>query len=209
MIVSEGPVAVIGAGGHAKVVIGALLAAGRAVAGVWDDDPAKLGDTLLGVPVLGPTADVSRGATRLAVLAVGDNRARHRLAASLDLDWVTVIHPRAWVHPSVRLGAGSVVFAGAVVQPDTVVGRHAIVNTGATIDHDCAIGDFAHVAPGVNLSGGVRVGEGTLLGVGSCAVPGARIGAWAVVGAGAVVVDEVPDGATVVGAPARSARTDR
>jgi sugar O-acyltransferase (sialic acid O-acetyltransferase NeuD family) len=206
---NEGPVAVIGAGGHAKVVIGALVAAGRAVAGVWDDDPAKLGGTLLGVPVLGPTADAVRAGFRPAVLAVGDNRARQQLAAALDLDWVTVVHPRAWVHPSVRLGEGSVVFAAAIVQPDTVVGCHAIVNTGATIDHDCEIGDFAHVAPGVNLSGGVRVGNGTLLGVGSCAVPGARIGAWAVVGAGAVVVDEVPDGATVVGAPARPAGGSR
>jgi sugar O-acyltransferase (sialic acid O-acetyltransferase NeuD family) len=204
-MIDDGAVAVIGAGGHAKVVIGALAAAGRAVAGVWDDDPAKLGGTLLGVPVLGPTADLIRGSTRLAVLAVGDNRARYRLAASLDLDWVTVVHPHAWVHPSVRLGPGAVVFAGAIMQPDTVIGRHAIINTGATIDHDCEIGEFAHVAPGVNLSGGVRVGDGALLGVGSCAVPGARIGAWAVVGAGAVVVDKVPDGATVVGAPARPA----
>ena len=202
-MIDDGAVTVIGAGGHAKVVIGALAAAGRAVAGVWDDDPAKLGGTLLGVPVLGPTAGATRGGRRPAVLAVGDNHARQQLAAALDLDWVTVVHPRAWVHPSVRLGAGAVVFAGAIVQPDTVVGRHAIINTGATIDHDCEIGEFAHVAPGVNLSGGVRVGDGTLLGVGSCAVPGARTGAWAVVGAGAVVVDEVPEGVTVVGAPAR------
>lgn len=34
--------------------------------------------------------------------------------------------------------------------------------------------------------------------------PGLRIGRWAVVGAGAVVVRDVPDGATVVGIPARA-----
>jgi len=199
----EGPVAVIGAGGHAKVVIATLLAGGVEVGGILDDDVGKLGTKVLGVPVLGSVSSLSALGFAAAVLGIGDNRTRQRLATDLAAEWVSVVHPTAWVDPSVEIGAGTVVFAGVVIQPDTVIGRHAIINTGATIDHDCSIGEFAHVAPGVNLSGGVSVGEGALLGVGCRAVPGARIGAWAVVGAGAVVIDEVAAGTTVVGAPAR------
>ncbi len=196
-------VVVIGAGGHGKVVVATLQAAGVKVAGIYDDDPGRLGDEVLGVPVVGAARELGTATGRPAVLAVGDNRARQRLAAELPLAWVSVVHPSAVVHPSVRLGPGSVVFAGAVVQPDTEIGAHAIVNTGSRIDHDCRIGDFVHVAPGVNLAGGVVIEDGSFIGIGSCAVPGVRVGAWATVGAGAAVVRDVREGTTVVGVPAR------
>ena len=48
------PVAVLGAGGHAKVVIATLQAAGRTVRGCFDDAVGAHGTSILGVPVLGP-----------------------------------------------------------------------------------------------------------------------------------------------------------
>jgi len=199
---SAEPVVVIGAGGHGKVVVSTLLAAGIPVPCVLDDDREKWASEIFGVPVRGPVSDeVEPG--RLAVLGIGRNEERKRIAEALNLDWATVIHPHAWVHPSVNLGAGAVVFAGAIVQPDTVIGRHVIVNTGALIDHDCEIGDYAHVAPGVKLSGGVRLDEGVFLGIGSCAIPGVHVGEWTTVGAGAAVVNDLPSGVTAVGVPAR------
>jgi sugar O-acyltransferase (sialic acid O-acetyltransferase NeuD family) len=197
------PVVVIGAGGHGKVVVSTLLAAGIRVPCVLDDDEEKWGSEIFGVPVRGPVSDeVEYG--RIAVLGVGQNEERKRLAGALELDWATVIHPQAWVHPSVHLGAGTVVFAGAIIQPDTVIGRHVIVNTGALIDHDCDVGDYAHVAPGVKLSGGVRLDEGVFLGIGSCVIPGVRVGKWTTVGAGAAVVNDLPSEVTAVGVPARA-----
>jgi sugar O-acyltransferase (sialic acid O-acetyltransferase NeuD family) len=201
---SAEPVVVIGAGGHGKVVVSTLLAAGFRVPCVFDDDREKWGSEILGVPVQGPVSvsdEVEH--RRLAILGIGQNEERQRFAEALNLNWATVVHPRAWVHPSVRLGVGTVVFAGAIIQPGTVIGRHVIVNTGALIDHDCEIGDYAHVAPGVKLSGGVRLGEGVFLGIGSCAIPGVRVGEWTTVGAGAAVVDDLPSKMTAVGVPAR------
>lgn len=202
---------VLGAGGHGKVVVATLKAAGFIVAGVYDDDPYKWGQQVLGVPVVGSTELLAGGATCPAVLAVGDNRARSEIARRLGqaCTWVTVIHPNAYVHPSVQLGDGTVVFAGAVIQPDAVVGDHCIVNTGATIDHDCVIGSFSHIAPGAHLAGGVRVGVGTLIGVGSALIPGVSVGDWSVVGAGAVVIRDVQDKTTVVGVPARPLGEER
>lgn len=194
-------VQVVGAGGHGKVVIATLQAAGFEVVGVFDDAFDGGERHILGAPVLGRATDLARGVP--AVLAVGDNRARAALAARLEATWVSAVHPRAWVHPSVRLGHGTVVFAGAVIQPEASLGRHSIVNTCASIDHDCQLGDFVHIAPGCHLSGGVRCGEGALLGVGSCARPGASVGAWTAVGAGAAVVGELPDEVVAVGVPAR------
>lgn len=197
---------IIGAGGHAKVVIATLRAAGVSPRGIFDDDIGRRGDTVLGVAVVGTLLDAGTLAPedRRAIIAIGSNAVRKRIAEALpDFTWERVVHPGAIVDSSARIGPGSVVFAGAVVQPDVALGAHVIVNTGARIDHDGAIGDYAHVAPGCALGGDVRLAEGAFLGVGVCVVPGRTVGAWATVGAGAAVVRDLPDGVTAVGVPAR------
>lgn len=195
-------VVVVGAGGHASVVIATLQAVGTPIVCAVDDDPDRIGGEILGVEIRGPVAAAPDFAGR-GVLAIGGNRTRQSLATELELDWIAAIHPQAIVHPSASIGPGSVVFAGAVVQPHTKVGAHAIINTGARVDHDCRIGDFCHIAPGVSLAGGVVLGEGVLMGIGSCAIPGVRVGDWTRVGAGSAVTAELPDSATAVGSPAR------
>jgi sugar O-acyltransferase (sialic acid O-acetyltransferase NeuD family) len=199
---------VIGAGGHAKVLVATLEAAGHRVVGLYDDREATWGNTVLGRPILGPPASL-RGEDVRAVIGVGDNRARARLAEDLRLDWVTIVHPAATVHPSVVLGKGSVVFAGAVIQPDARLGEHVIVNTSASVDHDCVLGSYVHVAPGAHLCGAVKIGEGALFGVGASAIPCVEIGAWSIVGGGAACVRAVPDEVVVMGVPARIVRPAR
>ncbi|HEX5854428.1 MAG TPA: NeuD/PglB/VioB family sugar acetyltransferase [Thermoanaerobaculia bacterium] len=195
-------VVVIGAGGHAKVVVATLQAAGRSIAGIYDDDRSRHGAELMGIPIRGPVEEAVRAGLPM-LIAVGDNRARRELARRLQGEFATAVHPTAVVHPSCRIGPGSVVFAGAVIQPDSILGEHVIVNTAASIDHDCRVGAFSHLGPGVRLCGSVTLGEGALLGVAAAAVPGSRIGEWSVVGAGAVVTKYVEPGLTVVGIPAR------
>lgn len=196
---------VVGAGGHAKVVIATLQAAGFDVEAAWDDDARRRGGEILGVPIRGPIEAVPEQAT--VVVAIGSNAARRAVVARLpQRTFVPVAHPSAVVHPSAVLGAGTVVFAGAVLQPDARLGEHVIVNTGASIDHDCLLEDFVHVAPGVRLAGSVSLKEGVFLGIAASAVPGVEVGAWATVGAGGVVVTPIPAGVTAVGCPARALR---
>ncbi|MCH7666744.1 MAG: acetyltransferase [Acidobacteria bacterium] len=197
---------VVGAGGHAKVVVAILQAAGRGRLLVFDDDSETWGTKLLGVPILGSIASITRAAEEIpeaAIVAVGDNRLRANLASMLDLAWTTATHPSAIVHPSVSIGPGSVVCAGAIIQPGTLIGHHVIVNTAASVDHDCELGDFVHVAPGARIAGGVHIGAGTLIGIGSSIVPEVAAGKWVTVGAGATVTGDLPDGCTAVGVPAR------
>jgi len=192
-------IVVIGAGGHAKVLISTLTARGFSIAAVFDDDDTKWGMDAQGTRV----SRIERERGGRGVIGIGDNAQRRDMARALNLEWQTVVHPSAFVHSSAKLGRGTVVFAGAVVQPDAVIGDHVIVNTGATIDHDCTIGDYAHLAPGVHLSGSVHVDEGAFLGIGSVVIPGVKIGRWSTLGAGAVATRDLADGVTAVGVPAR------
>ncbi len=194
---------VVGAGGHAVVVVATCHDAGLEVGGVYDDDRSKWGQAVLGVPVRGGIAQAERAGAPV-IVGIGDNRARQRVASTLQTQFATVIHPTAYVHESVAVGPGTVIFAGAVIQPRTRIGAHVIINTRACIDHDGIIGDFALIAPGVALSGAVSIGEGTLVGAGASAIPGACVGAWARIGAGAAVVKNIRDNVTAVGVPARA-----
>lgn len=197
-------VAVLGGGGQGKMVVSTLLAAGRKVKGVYDDDRSLWGRSVLGARVRGPLSEFLSAPNGPALLALGDNRLRKKIdQENSKIEWTTAVHPKAVIDPTARLAPGCVVFAGAVIQPDAWIGRHAIINTGATVDHDCRIGDFSHLAPGTHLCGQVVVEEGALMGVGSVAIPLMRVGAWSTVGAGAVVLGAVAPGQRVAGNPAK------
>ena len=200
---------VVGAGGHAKVVLALLRALGRPVGVVVDANADRHGTTILG-HTIEPESALRAQPDRRVVVAVGNNAARKRVADRLAADgfrFATLVHPTAWVAPTARVDEGAVVFAGVVVQPDVVVGAHAILNTGCSVDHDCVVGAFAHIGPGARLCGAGQVGDGVLVGVGAVVIPAVRMGAWATIGAGAAVVSDVDAGVTVVGVPARPVRT--
>lgn len=201
-------VVVLGAGGHAKVVIETLEEDGRyRIAGCTSAGEAGL--TLLGYPILGCDDVLPRlyqSGIEYAIAAIGDNAIRRRVslwARELGFRLASAVSSRAAVSRRASLGEGTLVVRGAIVNAGATVGDGVIINTGATVDHDCVVGSYAHVAPGVHLAGHVHVGEGALVGVGACVLPGVRIGAWARVGAGAAVIADVPEGATAAGVPAR------
>jgi len=196
---------VIGAGGHAKVVVSTIFAAGMTVTAIYDDDKEKWGGEILGCKILGPLSMIDFSSGESAIMAIGNNYVRMRLASRFEkLDWVTIIHPEAYVHSSVHIGTGTVVFAGAVIQPDAFIGNHCIVNSGATIDHDCVIGDYVHISPGANLAGDVKIDEGAFLGIGSAAIVGITVGKWTTIGAGGVIIHDIPPNAVAVGVPAKA-----
>lgn len=208
------PVVVIGAGGHAKVLIAALRRLKVRILGATDADAARHGQTVLDVPVLGgdETLSVHDPAAVLLVNGLGTvdetgaRRAIYERFSTRGYRFATVVDPLALLAGPVEIGDGAQVLAGAVVQPGTRLGVNCIVNTRAAIDHDCVIGAHAHIAPGVTLSGGVWVGEGAHVGTGASVIHNVRIGAGSVIGAGAAVIADVPDGTTAVGVPARVLR---
>jgi len=193
---------VIGAGGHAKVVVDTCRAAGWTVLGTADANPNR---TVSDLPHLGPPEKLRVGSGVRAVIAVGSNTARRNIALRLEgcLNWTSIVHPAATVSPRARVEEGVVIFAGAVVQTDTVVGRHAILNTGCRVDHDNNVGAFCHVAPGAVLAGAVTLGEGVFVGAGAVVVPNLTLGEWGTIGAGATVVRDTGPALTYAGIPAK------
>ena len=211
----SGPLLILGSGGHAKVLVDALLLGSRPIAGLVDAACERIGSTLLGLTVLGDDSIVSRYSHSEIQLVNGVGSIRSNLLRRQIFERFTaagyafaqVLHPSCLVADSALLGEGVQVMAGAIIQAGSQVGKNTIINTGAIVDHDCHVGAHAHLAPGVTLSGGVRVGDGAHIGTGAIVIQGVRIGEGSLVGAGAVVVRDVPPESTVMGVPAREAQS--
>ncbi|MBT9587766.1 acetyltransferase [bacterium] len=201
-------IALIGAGGHGKVVCSIARRLGYQVLGYYDDG-CSLGDMVLGAPILGRFEQA-----RLAPedcwlhVSLGQNQLRAQRFLVLK-SWgrrvATLIDPSAVLDETVEVGEGTVIMPGVVVNVDSRIGRNCILNTSCSLDHDGRLEDHVHLCPGSHLAGTVTVGEGAMLGTGVSVIPGCTIGAGTVVGAGAVVVRNLPAHLTFVGIPARPA----
>lgn len=207
-------IVIIGAGGHGKVVLDILRAAGEyEPAGFVDSSPGRAGGTIGGLPIFGPANVLPKlwqRNIRAAIVAIGDSRARQQYAAVLRehrFELINAIHPTASISPTATLGRNVVVAAQAAICTDARIGDSVILNTASVVDHECEIGDGAHICPGAHLAGRVRVGQAAWVGLGANVIQCLSIGEHSIVGAGAVVIRDVPAHATVVGVPARVIRT--
>lgn len=203
------PLVVIGAGGHAKVVIELLRFEGWNVVACTDADPTPR--LVLGVPVVGDDDQLERlrsTGVEAAFVALGANAVRQRVGLQLlDIGFALPSATRlaAFVSPTARIGRGVAIMAGAVVNAAADIGDFSILNTQAGVDHDGRIGVAAHIGPGCSLAGCVGIGARTFLGVGCSVIPHILIGDDVVVGAGSVVVRNLPNGVKAYGRPARIA----
>lgn len=198
---------IIGAGGHAKVVIEACnLSNPQLVLNVVDQSSDKV-DTLLFEKYRVTLLDFSSNLPNICHIAIGNNKIRRGLfnyIKQLNRSLHSVLHPDALISPSARIHDGSFIAARTVIAAESIIEPGCIVNHGAVVDHDCHIGAFSHIAPHSTLCGGVRVGEGVLIGAGATVLPMVKIGKCAVIGAGAVVTSNIPEGKTVTGIPGKA-----
>lgn len=200
---------VIGAGGHANVVVDVLLSCGYQVLGFLDDDLEKQGKMFWGYKVIGIIDDYSKfdeNRENAFVVAIGDNCLREKFFVKLIGDKrniINAVHESAIVNKNTEIGIGTVVMPRAIINVGAKIGANCIINSGAIVEHDCVIGDHCHIAPGTLLGGGVQIGAKSFLGLGSTVIPYKTIGENSILGAGAVAVCDIMPNSKFVGVPAR------
>ncbi len=187
---------IIGASGHGKVVEEIARLNGYKVKGYLDDAPIE--------GILGKVSDAENFKDCNFVIAIGNNCIRERIAKeNEELNFVSLVHPKAVVSESATIGKGTVVMAGAIINPDAKVGNHCIINTGAIVEHDNEIADFVHISPNATLCGTVKVGERTHVGAGVTVKNNISITGDCIIGVGSAVVKDIEKAGVYVGVPAK------
>lgn len=204
------PLILVAASGLAREVLALVRAhGGYEVVGFLDDDVARHGTTLDGVPVLGGLDAVTEHPEAELLVCAGKGASREQIVDRLDelgvfpIRYTTVVHPTVDVPSGCEVGVGSIVLAGVALTAAVTVGSHVVVMPNATLTHDCVLQDFSTVCAGVTLGGSVVVGRAAYLGMNASVRENVRVGQGATLGMGAALLQDQPDRATWVGVPAR------
>lgn len=206
------PIFILGAGGHAKVVLECLQQNPEIeMSGFLEIDKKLIGTSLLGFPIFDQEIILKKYNAKNILLANGIGSVNISTVRSeqfkklkkMSYDFHTLIHTTSYYSKDVMIGEGSQLLARSIILTGTKIGCNTIINTSASIDHDCLIGNHVHIAPGAILSGGVLIEDNCHVGVGATIIQGIHIGQNSLIAAGAVVVENIPENSRVAGVPAK------
>jgi sugar O-acyltransferase (sialic acid O-acetyltransferase NeuD family) len=208
-------IVVLGAGGNSLGILDAIAAINAIsptykVEGILDDIPANQGRVVLGAKVIGTIEDAPKlDAGWRFVNGISSVASFREIPAIVERSRIptqrfeAIVHPRATVAASARVGPGSAILAGSVIAPEAIIGSHVIILQNTTVNHHSRVGDFVTLSAGITILGYIEIGRNAFIGGGVTMAPMVKVGEGVLVGAGAVVIRDVPAGKVYAGNPAR------
>ena len=161
----------IGAGGHAKVVMDCL---DHPAYGFVDYEVEEF----FGLKKLAEITGDYSGLISFGAVEPQELERRHRVFLnykSQQIKFITAIHKTAIIAQDAVIGEGNMIGAGVIINSGVVIGSNLIINSGAIIEHDVVIGDGSHVAPGAIILGTAKIGKTTMIGAGAVILPEAVV----------------------------------
>ncbi len=195
------PLLIIGAGGHASVLVDILRQQKREILGIVSPEMDVTRKVFQGIQHYSSDDDILNFESESIMLVNGigslpKSNLRSKIYdkfVALGFKFSQVVASDAKISDFAELSDGVQVMQGVIIQAGTIVGANTIVNTGAIIDHDCNIGMFNHIAPGVTLSGQVQTEKGVHIGTGASVIQSVSIGKNSVIGAGSTIAKDVAE----------------
>ena len=207
---------IIGAAGHAKVIIDIFEKDHTYEIIGLIDVKSKVGQSLVGYPILGTEEDlpkfIEQNPDSKIFIAIGDGWVRHLVVERIkkiipDVSFANAIHPSAIIAKGVKIGVGIAIMAGSIINTDSVIGDFVILNTNSSLDHDGVMDDFSTLSPNAVAGGGVSIGAFSVVSIGAVILHGKSIGTNSIIGAGAVLTKNCESNVTMYGIPARKIRS--
>ena len=147
---------ILGAGGYGRTVADVAAQIGTYSEIRFLDDNSQAED------VLGRCTDYIVYADENTVFypAFGNNEGRVSWLKRLSENGckiATIVHPTAYVSPTVHMAEGNVILPHAIVNTGCELKTGCIVNCGAIVDHGCILEEGAHVCLGAIIKAENRI----------------------------------------------------
>ena len=194
-------IAIIGCGGHAKVLVDIInLLDNYNIIGFYDD---KTKDNFYKYPILGNINDLNNGdKSYYYIIGIGDNLIRKQIFDKFNyLNWDILIHPSSIISKYAKINKGSVICAGAIIQTEVIIGENSIINTNCNIDHESIIGNHVSISPGSVICGKVIIHDLCFIGANCTIIQNITIGKCSIIGAGSVIIRNIKENLKIVGNP--------
>jgi sugar O-acyltransferase (sialic acid O-acetyltransferase NeuD family) len=135
----------------------------------------KVGERLLGYPILGTDEEILFFKKEVDVfhisigqIGLSDKRANlFNILEKQGLKFPVIVSPLAYVSKHAQIGDGTIIAHHVIVNACATIGKNCIINTKSLIEHDAIIGDNCHIATGAIINGGVNVGRDSFIGSGA------------------------------------------
>lgn len=207
---SQKPLVILGAGGHAVSVANVGISAGFKIAYFIDENKKQA--QLLGYSILDNISNLKNITDFYFAIGVGDNASREVLRNKLqlifpDAQFPCLIHSSAIISHFTHIGSGTVIMPNAVVGPNSQVGNFCLINTQSSLDHDCVMLDYSSLAPGVVTGGSVKIGLRSAISIGATIKHGIQIGNDCVLGSSSYLNKDLSNNQVAYGIPAKYVRS--
>lgn len=143
------------------------------------------------------------------IIGIGEPSSREKLYWKLsqhEIQLATLIDPTALVSPRVKISSGSIICEFSSIHADVSIGVNCLVQPYCVVGHDTQIGDHSVLSPHCAPGGSTVFGKRVFAGMHSSIKEKLTIGDDAIIAMGAAVFQNLPEGVTVVGNPARITR---
>jgi sugar O-acyltransferase (sialic acid O-acetyltransferase NeuD family) len=178
----------IGGGGHCRSCIDVIEETKEyTIAGIFDV-ASEVGKNVLGYPVIDIDENIPKYMSdgNFFLITVGQIKSpdlRIKLF-ELNLNFATVISPRAYVSKHAKVGAGTIIMHDSLVNTGVCIGNNCIINSKALIEHDSVIGNHCHISTGAIINGDCVIGDRTFIGSNSTIKNGKKIEAGSLISYG-------------------------
>ncbi len=176
--------------------------------GFLSNNPNDLDEFDVPEPILCDPEDYVPQENDRFLLGIGQIEPRRRIVEKLKsrgARFLTLIHPRAYVDSTAKLGEGCVVYPFATVMNDVQIGKFVMLNLYSSAGHDTQIGDYCNLSPYATVNGFSILEEDVFLGSHASVLANHRVGKGSKVSANSVVTQDVRPDTLVFGVPGRHA----
>jgi sugar O-acyltransferase (sialic acid O-acetyltransferase NeuD family) len=174
--------------------------------GFLDDKYNALDNTSNYPPILSSVEDYNVQSDDVFVCALGDvyyKKKYIQIITDKGGEFISLIHPTVLIGTNTKIGIGCIIGPYASISCDTQLGNYVTFSVKAAMGHDSTIGDYSHIGGFTNISGFVQIGESVTIHPCCNIIPHRKIGDNSTVGTGSVVLNNVKEGVTVFGNPAK------